>query len=283
MVTFKKENRELCYVAARHENSIRSSTFQLVEGTFDSFAPQILILEGFYYACGKSPPWLLDSLKGEEGKAHWKGGEVHFAAFLAHKKGIDFVGAEPEDREILTQLQSIGFTVEDFCFFYFLRNIPQYFRSKELSSEDQLQSLFERDMQRWKEHGLLQSIPTYSDYQEWFFRNASSRVSFKKLVKHDLTVPELDSQLFLHQLSREIESIRDTHILKVQLDLFQEFNKIMVVYGASHYPCQKEVLQRYFGDPVYLRGISSWWPFRKKAKTAKEFFKSYQRSKIFLV
>ncbi len=283
MTYFKGSKTELCYTAVRHANSVSSPTFQLVKNTFDSFDPEILILEGFYYECGRSPSFILSSIKQEEGQKHWQGGEVSFAASLAHKKGIPFVGAEPTDKAILSQLTSKGYTDRDFVFFYFLRNIPQYGRSKELSAEDQLPMLFDRDMERWDGHHILQSIPTYGDYQDWFHRHYPEKLSFKKLIDHDLTCPQADSELFFHQLSNEIELIRDTHILKVQLDLSREFSKIMTVYGGSHYRCQEEVLKRYFGTPLYLRGTPSRRFFGKKAPTAKEFFRTYKTSKISLV
>ncbi len=286
LASFKTPKKELCYVGVSHENSLEGDTFHLVKTTFDAFEPEILILEGFSYTYGRNPWFILDRIKEmTESTPHWPGGEPNFAAFLAQRKGIPFVGAEPTDKEICEQLMAKGYLNTDVAFFYFLRQTGEYYRSKELLSEEQLPVLFKRDMGVYQFHFFLQKVPSYEDYQSWLRQHCHRNICFKNIdqLSGELTAPKLDGKLFTHQISNEINAIRDAYILKVELNIAREFSKIMIVYGGAHYYSQEEILKRYFGEPTYRRSRTSRRFFGKKAPTAAQFFKTYPKTKISLV
>lgn len=60
----------------------------------------------------------------------------------------------------------------------------------------------------------------------------------------------------LHQLSSKISVIRDKHIISVILKSLTRHKKILIVYGHSHFPVQKDVLAQYLGTPKFIRANS---------------------------
>ena len=57
---FRAGSKQLHYVAAQHESGIASPTLQTVKREFDSFRPDVVIIEGVPYAGKISPSCCLD-------------------------------------------------------------------------------------------------------------------------------------------------------------------------------------------------------------------------------
>ena len=74
------------------------------------------------------------------------------------------------------------------------------------------------------------------------------------LINPNFTAP-LKNGNFIQQISNEINNIRDKHIVTILLKLSNYYNKILIIYGHSHYFTQKSIIEKYFGKPVYFNFI----------------------------
>ena len=120
---FEKGNFKLTYIAGHHANQRNSKTFKLIEKSLEESGAKLVIVEGFEFKHGESPKSYLKSFLISSTQDFYKYGETAFAAIESRKRNIPFVGGEPEEKDLLKELQKEGVTKKDLLFFYFLRQI----------------------------------------------------------------------------------------------------------------------------------------------------------------
>ena len=241
-VTFRQNNRELHYLAVSHTTDQDSRTCRMIRDEIERLRPSFLILEGF----GSSKAEI-DKVKECCLKLDEYPDEPYYAAYLAQRYNIPFIGGEPDDQDIIKLLEEKGYTKDDVAYFYFTQQIPQKWRHKKFEESD-LPQIFEQLTQSWK--GLFGKTYTYAEYQEWLTLAHGKVVSFRDLINTKMTAP-LGMGNKVQKISYEIETIRDSMILHRILDATKIYDVVTVIYGGSHYCCQRKVLQQYLGNPSY--------------------------------
>ena len=83
-----------------------------------------MIVEGFPNDEGASPQHMVKFSASVGGTP--QDSEPYYAIRLSQNNGVDFVGGEPTDFDILDKFKAEGLTVKDLMGFYFLRKIPQW-------------------------------------------------------------------------------------------------------------------------------------------------------------
>jgi len=247
---YKKDHQKLCYIGSDHSSEINSKTFKLIQKTIEEFKPDLLVLEGFETNKGLSPTVMINYVRkscATSSSNNFKCGEPLYAVHLGHLKNIPFIGGEPDDEQIFTALQGQGHEKDDVFGFYFTRQIAQYFDEKQVSAVSELQKKFDEFLKNTRVDGIHL---TYASYQDWLNQKMGRPVELSELRDPNLIAP-IGNGNKLQQISSKINLIRDQHILKVILDSSQKYQRILVIYGASHYLTQRGLLAQYFGNPIY--------------------------------
>jgi hypothetical protein len=248
---FKTHNRQLLYIAAKHQIGDKNSTFQLIKNAFDKFNPDIVLLEGIEETKDAPPNWIKKYIQ-QFCLPKWQCGEPLYAAHLAIIKNIKFLGAEPENSEIFKLLQSQNYNKQDVVFFYFTRQIPQYYREKLIISQNDLATLFTEFLPNFiKNHKY-----NFNDYQIWLKEKIDQKISLQNLIDAELTAP-IASGNYLQKLSSKLGIIRDQHIAKAILENAAKHKKTLIIFGHSHYLSQKDVLEKYLGNASYFSNLEN--------------------------
>ena len=241
---FKTKNGAFLYVANRHEVGLETSTFQFRKDILDAFSPDIVILEGFEEKEGLSPIRITQHIQ-KYCLPKWNCcSENLYAAHLASQKKIKFIGAEPSDSEIFELLALQNYALKDVVFFYFVRSLPQYVMENIIKSADDVIAAFKQFISQYMDAGSY----SYDDYEAWF----QEKVGKLSIIDESTTAP-IETGHYLQKLSSRINAIRDQHILKVIFQNIESHKKVVVAFGASHYPLQKDVLEQYLGRATYFR------------------------------
>lgn len=120
VATFNRHGKKLHYFAARHGSGESHPTLIKVQSLIEELKPDCLILEGF----DNTPESIQNVTEYIGSTIHLKTiGEPMYAAYLAHKRTIPFMGGEPTNLEIQARLNS-KYTDEDFVFYNFIQWIP---------------------------------------------------------------------------------------------------------------------------------------------------------------
>lgn len=243
---FKTHDRQLLYIATKHQTGIKNSTFELIKNAFDKFNPDIVLLEGIEETKDTAPNWIKKYIQ-QFCLPKWQCGEPLYAAHLAIIKNIKFLGAEPENSEIFKLLQSQNYSKQDVVFFYFTRQIPQYYREKRIISQNDITKLFTEFLPNYaKNHEY-----SFDDYQLWLKEKMGRKINLQDLIDAELTAP-IATGNYLQKLSSKLGIIRDQHITKAILENVAKYKKTLIIFGHSHYFTQKDVLEKYLGNASYF-------------------------------
>lgn len=244
--SFDTQGSQLLYIAADHTIDPKSKTFQLINQAFKNYQPDFVIIEGLEESRGESPQKLITYIQNKC-LPQASCSEGLWAAHLATKNKLKFIGGEPSDQEIYKALTALNYTKKDFVFFYFVQQLPHYCREGRFKSEHDLSKLLSLWLQEWKATEF-----TYLDFKNWYEKELKSRISYKDLIDSNNSAP-IKNGTYLQQLSSKISVIRDRHIISVILKNLKTHKKILIVYGHSHFPTQKDVLAQYLGQPKFIR------------------------------
>ena len=238
LAEFKSQGNILYYLAAAHENSTTSKTFRLIEQCFQKFKIDLVILEGFKTARGVSPKDILESfLNGNEGD-FFRGGESSFAAIAASQRGISFVGGEPEFVDIERHLKKCGYSSQDIEGFYFVQQVPQMRRDGSLARAS-VECYWKSDKDQF----------SFSDFKNWY-RQRNNKEFDAQNIPAEETAPWFHGELFTQQISAQISTVREKHIVQTIADSMNQHEHVFVVYGAGHLAMQALILEDMLGKPV---------------------------------
>jgi len=117
---------ELMYFGARHSRSAEDTMFQDIQSKFDTFEPDIVLVEGMT-DLEKQKDQIVGWLRTQSNKdVIDKMGESGFVLKLAAEKNIDFISPEPDSQEEAQALLEQGFGKDEIFAYYFYRIIPQW-------------------------------------------------------------------------------------------------------------------------------------------------------------
>lgn len=232
-VNFNKSGKELCYLAVKHAYGVEHPTNKKLKLVLQSFEPDCLILEGFDNSA-ESVQRELDAIN----QCHLSSiSESQYAIHLTYRKGIPFIGGEPEEsivqKHLIPKYQEADLWYRDFIAY-----IHQEFRNGDvyLTVEDYLKDY---------------SPETPIDYfDNWCERRLGGVPNIKSLRDSEYTAPIKEGH-FVQRLTAEISDIRNYEILSRIEECMGQYQKVMVIYGSSHYYQQHKILEKEYGPPVY--------------------------------
>ncbi|HEX4239887.1 MAG TPA: hypothetical protein VHZ53_00640, partial [Steroidobacteraceae bacterium] len=142
VASYRKGMERLVFVGAHHAFRPNSPTMRAVDQGFAELEPLVVIVEGFATAMGEDPPPLVAGARryGAPDADEFARGEAMYAASIALRRGIPFLGGEPTREEELQALKIKGFSDADIAFSGMLGWLSQALRSGDIpdTSEESL-------------------------------------------------------------------------------------------------------------------------------------------------
>lgn len=250
LATFKDGKYELRYLGSRHENSLHSPTLELVDKTFKTEKINAVVIEPYPYSKGESSAWFLDYIKKNRHDDFLPLGEAALSALLADERGIPFFGGEPTDEDILQQISSEGFSPSELVISYLVRQIPQWKREGELEKQ-KYEVLASSYLSATCRNLNVNPCPTLRDAEQWYTKMNG------KILTEDVdsqeSAPLVDSPLGTQRISSAITLVRDRFTLKIIEKVLAKYERVLVVYGHSHFLDLQPAFEDSMGHPSYSR------------------------------
>lgn len=263
---FSTSKTKIIYLATNHTNDIKSKTFAWIRTVINNFKPNLIIFEGVVSSNGYSPQNIIHSINKKNSPSNWVSGEHLYAAYFGNNNNIPFLGGEADEQIIFNRLKKYGYSTDDIIFFYFSKQIPQLYREKLISKQEDLKLAFPDFIKRLinKSKSKILNVSSYFEkYKIWINKHIGKSeetfnvFDFKTLINSNNTAP-ISKGNFLQKLSSRIGIIRDKHIINVISNNSHKFDKILVVYGASHLSTQYGVLSKIFGHANFFVNIEDY-------------------------
>lgn len=249
---FSTDNFSLSYVAASHEYGIHSATLKTIEKEITIVGPKIVIVEGISELDSKKRERIKTRALSCEADSFLTCGENLYGIALAVKNGLAWTSAEPEEKLIHERLLKRGFSLNDISFFYVARQIKQLCVEKNLSQANLVQ-VINATLADFADNKSLPRNLNAGMFLDWFARKMHSSFVLSE-IDSETTAPTVGPNMtFLNQISAEIAKIRDENITRVITQSLNQYARVLVVYGGSHFMTQREVLVDMLGQPKIIK------------------------------
>jgi hypothetical protein len=257
VAVFHSGRKTLTYVAAAHlsikefPNVFDSPVFRTVDSVYQRESPQVVIVEGIHTADELSPPSLKRHAdECRKTKYLVNCGEPFYAINQAIDHGSAYIAGEPDESFVVQQVTEAGYTVQDLISFYLIREIPQLKRQNGFNlatfpkwAEKRLAEI-RRDLKFGDAFG-------YEDFKRWYANHMSKSKNFKDIEADD-TAPDAGPQsTFAQKISHQVNIARDRSVVLVAEHMLNRFDRVLIVFGASHLLVQEPVFSAVMGKPKY--------------------------------
>ncbi len=242
--------KKLIYIASMHSKSrSESATFEMIENSMKQDRPDLIILEGFGSHKGISPADMSNwaSQQGEDGV--FAGFETAFSIVTANENSIVFVGGEPSEQHIQSEIIRAGYKIEDLIYYQFIQQLFQM-SDPESSISLNIESYFAKFIKRINASYSFKFESDFSSFMKWHFSKMAKDFNSLNIQPEDIA-PYFDGSLFTQKISAESCRIRDQFILKQIESALNKHDCVMVIYGGSHWSMQKNALSSSLGPPIF--------------------------------
>jgi len=243
---FRSGKKNLHYLAINHENWKSSKSFRLIREVFRKQVSDIVLMEGFENSQEINPKRMVIAAKSDGKNSFYKWGETTFAIQEAVRRNIPFVGGEPDESEILSGVTSHGYSARDLLYFYFVRQIPQMQRDQtltEISIESSFNRFISKTMKRLR---MLEKEPSFEEFKTWYFEK-NKQPFFLSNIDSEASAPLADGEMFTQRISSHVGQVRDEFVIQRVRELLLNHDRVLMIYGGSHFVCQQHALEALLG------------------------------------
>ncbi len=228
----KSEGKELFWFDVSHSNNPDDVMFRLLENEFDSFSPDLVLVEGG-----------ANSFEGTRDEAVLEG-ENSFGAYLAKTANIPVEDIEPPFIKQIEYLQN-KYASEDIFAMYALRQIG----SMELMPED-ISINFDEfaldEIQYLTNEGLLYEGKTSDDVLitlNKYLPEPMNRDNWLNLNVYRVYAKEKG---VVNDVYLDVVEYRNIHLVELIQERSLTYNRILIVMGGQHLLDTKEELQKIY-------------------------------------
>ncbi|MDA9951338.1 hypothetical protein N9D31_02070 [Oligoflexaceae bacterium] len=259
---FTVGEKELLYLLSKHVSQkdyprvIDHPTLVTIRRLFKKFKPQVVIVEGIPSGDELSPKNFLGHTQKCRSRKFSGCGESFFAIDQAVQNGGEFISGEPSEEYIQHFLAKSGFSKTDILGFYMVRQIPQMKRHDEFSKKD-----FPKECERVLSHyrKRLGMVAAFScdDFKKWYEAHMKKPKNFLDIDNNDSAPHGGKDATYVQRISHQVGIARDRTIVKRIETMMNQFDRVLIVYGGSHYLLQEKSLTGALGKPAFFKAVKN--------------------------
>ena len=137
LLVFQRGDRRLVFIGVQHDSDPSSRTHRLIDSTFLTFKPNVVIVEGAPTSWGYNPRRLLEvGSQQPDAQGLLPEGETVPTVRGAFASGSLIIGGEPSDADVRRIVASAGVSDEDLLGYYVMRVVPQWLSQREFDDLD---------------------------------------------------------------------------------------------------------------------------------------------------
>lgn len=245
---YQKKSKQLWFIAADHTDDLESATFKTIKVAMDEFTPEVVIIEGMEYTGELSPQPLVDFIN-EQAKNNFKGSsESAYTAWLAGKLQIPFVPGEPEDKFLASELTKNGYQILDYYYFDLARVIPQWKRQGKAKNIDEFKLRAPKFMKDYFKNFSSTEVFEFKDFVKWYEAKGKKKFNYSSITSEDFSPQIDDTPSYFNKIAHEVGMLREKHILKIIEMLINNYDRVLITFGAGHLVKERAALKDLLGD-----------------------------------
>jgi len=252
IATYRSGGKVLAFVGADHVFTSENSTIVAVRRAFADTNPSLVIVEGFPTAFGRNfEPFVEAAHRRDRPDADaFAKSEAIFAASQALAGNVPFIGGEPTFIQEIEGLVAKGYKRDDVLFAVRLRSLGQARRSGEMPAGNAaaFTARYERESR-----AVAQMTGTEPATAAQFIADYRRIVGVDPVS--DVEMPhryDPGTETLLQRLGADNMRVRDEHLLSTILQQLDRNDRVLIVYGSSHWTTLSRALQDRLGKPVIV-------------------------------
>jgi hypothetical protein len=252
IVTYRSAGRVLAFVGADHVSTRENSTIDAVRRAIAETNPSLLIVEGFPTAFGHNfAPIVEAAARREKPDADtFAKSEAVFAASQALARKVPFIGGEPTVHEEIEGLVGKGYPRDEVLFALRLRALGQARRSGEMPSGDA--AAFSQQYEA-EARAIAQVTGTVPATEAQFIADYRRIVGVDPIFDREMPHRyDPGTKTPLQRMGADNMRVRDEHLLSTILQQLEKFDRVLIVYGSSHWTTLSRALQDRLGKPAIV-------------------------------
>lgn len=255
---FSYKDKKLVYVLAKHVSEkeypdvLDHPTIITIRNLFQKFRPEVVIVEGIPTGDELSPESMKEHAKKCRARKFKGCGESFYAIDQAILSKTEFISGEPREKEIKQELAKYGYSEVDILGFYMVRQIPQMKRRNEFSAAS-FPYECERFLKRYRKRLGFAGTFGYQDFKEWYARHMTSPKSFLDIENNDPAPHGGKDATYIQKISHHVGLARDRMIVSRIENMMNRFDRVLIIYGGSHYLLQENALVDSLGKPKFYK------------------------------
>jgi hypothetical protein len=252
IATYHSGGKMLTFVGADHVFTSENSTIVAVRRAFADTNPSLVIVEGFPTEFGQNfEPFVAAAGRRNKPDADaFAKSEAIFAASQALARNVPFIGGEPTVIEEIEGLVAKGHKRDDVLFAIRMRSLGQARRSGEMPAGNAtaFTARYERESR-----AVAQMTRTEPATEAQFIADYRRIVGVDPVS--DVEMPhryDPGTETLLQKMGADNMRVRDEHLLSTILQQLERNDRVLIVYGSSHWTTLSRALQDRFGKPVIV-------------------------------
>jgi hypothetical protein len=243
--------KELCYVGAGHTNNPDSPLFDQIEASFEKAQPEMVFVEGFSTHMDKNE--FNEQIKtASREQVIEQMGESGFTIKLGVEHGLDWHSPEPTDKEQYAYLVDQGFSHDEIFAWDIVHMLPQYYRQvKKTTFQEYVEQYRLRFIENTEWENFDYSYDRAVELIEGIVGHSFEVNSEEEAKDFVDPIPWEDKkvrQTVFNRLSAASNLLRDRKIVTDIANALETYDRLFVVYGASHAVMQEPALRKLFAE-----------------------------------
>jgi hypothetical protein len=254
---YHQAGKQLWYLAVSHLSSKESAnllehpTTKAIQWAVSELQPQVIVVEGITTGDEISPKSVLNYADKCAASSYQDGcGESFFAINKAREIGADYISGEPAEPRLRDEIMASGYSIEDILGFYLVRNIPQLKRNRNFSEKT-----FPAEAQKilkWSRFKLQTEVKfDLEEFSAWYAKYMANPKSYLDIENNDPAPDGGPNATYIQKISHTVGIVRDRAVVKTVERILNQYDRVLVVYGASHFLTQEPVFTKMLGPAIY--------------------------------
>ena len=252
---FQHNEKSLYFVVSAHIARITKApitdhpTLKTIDHIYQHVQPELAIIEGIHTG-DKVDAKSIAVAANKCRKIQYEigCGESFYTINKTEDNYSHYVSGEPSEEEIKTSLINSHFSELDLLGFYVLRQIPTLKRQGEWSEVKRKKIIYNL-LQKFSSQIGTHSTYGLSEFEKWYREHRVGLKNWNEINADDCAPYTGPDATYVQKISHQVGSIRDRFLLKRIQWALDNYKKIIVVYGGSHYLTLRKALENALGRP----------------------------------
>jgi hypothetical protein len=244
--------KSIFYYGSRHTSDPDDVMFEDIVRALDTFGPELVLVEGARMLNSDRSRKTLDEIEALDVRVVIrKYGESMFTAREASLRGIKVESPEPELAGEIRYIIDRGFGENEAALYYMCSYLYHWFTMREKPDIDAFMRIgleFLRRSYPWNETDF--SVPAFMERHCTFLGTAVERYDAGYYLRLIDPVPwrsRGSDQTVLNEVARLSNRYRDAFVVSRIRDLLRTYDRLLIVFGATHACMQRPAIERILG------------------------------------